>query len=222
MTPPQSRSHAELRPRSKATAPLLDLYVNGQTIRTTAEHPFWAKDRGWVAAHQLLAGDQLRTHDGRWLKVDGLEGPKPSGRVYNMRVAEYHTYFVGHQTWGFSVWSHNMSVAYPGSARGRGVAVPSRPPNLSPPNAGRSGAFNAAKRNSGIPRGMQPKRVLPNVDRRGVRQPGKIYEYEVPAPGGGKIRVSIRDDAGGHDFGPGNPQNRGPHFNDEAGSHYDY
>ncbi len=35
-----------------------------------------------------------------------------------MRVAEYHTYFVGHQTWGFAVWSHNMSVAYPGGGGG--------------------------------------------------------------------------------------------------------
>ncbi|WP_371264409.1 HNH/endonuclease VII fold putative polymorphic toxin [Pseudomonas sp. NFACC43] len=34
--------------------------------------------------------------------------------------------------------------------------------------------------------------------------------------------VRIRDDARGHDFGVGNPQNRGSHFNDEIGNHYDY
>jgi hypothetical protein len=34
--------------------------------------------------------------------------------------------------------------------------------------------------------------------------------------------VVIRDDAGGHDFGDGNSQNRGSHFNDESGNHYDY
>jgi hypothetical protein len=27
--------------------------------------------------------------------------------VYNVRVAEDHTYFVGARSWGFSVWSHN-------------------------------------------------------------------------------------------------------------------
>ena len=27
--------------------------------------------------------------------------------VYNGRVAEYHTYFVGDEGWGFSVWAHN-------------------------------------------------------------------------------------------------------------------
>jgi hypothetical protein len=106
--------------------PLLDLYVNGRTIRTTAEHPFWVRDRGWVAAQQLQAGDFLRAHDGRWLKVDGLEGPKPSATVYNMCVAEYHTYFVGHQIWGFAVWSHNMASlcgdAGGGAMRAQGLA----------------------------------------------------------------------------------------------------
>jgi hypothetical protein len=97
--------------------PLLDLYVNGRTIRTTAEHPFWVRDRGWVAAHQLEAGDELRALDGRWLKVDGLEGPKASETVYNMCVADYHTYFIGHQIWGFAVWSHNAGVC--GNSSGR-------------------------------------------------------------------------------------------------------
>ena len=68
--------------------PILDLYVNGRTIRTTAEHPFWVKDSGWVAAQQLEAGDELLALDGRWLKVDGLEGPKASETVYYMSVAE--------------------------------------------------------------------------------------------------------------------------------------
>ncbi|WP_157203455.1 HNH/endonuclease VII fold putative polymorphic toxin [Methylomicrobium album] len=34
--------------------------------------------------------------------------------------------------------------------------------------------------------------------------------------------IRIRDDSGGHNFGAGNIQNRGPHFNDEIGNHYDY
>lgn len=98
----------------------------------------------------------------------------------------------------------------------------SRPPNMSPPGAGRGGAFNEAKRQSGIPTSQQPSRVLPNEDLRGNPQPGTIYEFEVPASGGGVRTIRIRDDAGGHEFGPGNSQNRGPHFNDEAGNHYDY
>lgn len=96
------------------------------------------------------------------------------------------------------------------------------PPNLSPQGASRTGAFKEAKRQSGVPTSQQPSAVKPNIDRRGNVQPGKVYEFEVPAAGGGTKAVKIRDDAGGHDFGAGNAQNRGPHFNNEAGDHFDY
>jgi RHS repeat-associated protein len=98
----------------------------------------------------------------------------------------------------------------------------SAPKNMTPEGAGRRGAFNEAKRQSGIPTSQQPSRVIHNVDKRGNRQPGKIYEFEVAAPGGGIKKVRVRDDSGGHDFGTGNPQNRGAHFNDESGFYYDY
>jgi len=29
--------------------------------------------------------------------------------VYNFRIADYHTYFVGCDEWGFSVWAHNIA-----------------------------------------------------------------------------------------------------------------
>ena len=102
------------------------------------------------------------------------------------------------------------------------VAKGVRPPNLSPLGAGRKGAFKEAKRQSGIPASQQPSRVLPNLDKRGKVQPGKVYEFDIPASGGGTKAVRIRNDAGGHNFGAGNSQNRGPHFNDEAGNHFDY
>jgi HNH/Endo VII superfamily nuclease toxins len=69
---------------------------------------------------------------------------------------------------------------------------------------------------------MNPTRVLRNVDRRGNPQPGYIYEFDVPAPGGGTRTARIRDDAGGHAFPDDPSQNRGPHFNTENGDHYDY
>jgi hypothetical protein len=48
--------------------------------------------------------------------VDGIDGPKPSAPVYNMRVARYHTYFVGQALWGFAVWSHNTATGPCGGA----------------------------------------------------------------------------------------------------------
>lgn len=34
--------------------------------------------------------------------------------------------------------------------------------------------------------------------------------------------VEIRDDAKGHEFPDDPTQNRGPHFNDPCGNHFDY
>jgi RHS repeat-associated protein len=109
-----------------------------------------------------------------------------------------------------------------GPIRGQVPPSSTRPPNLTPPGAGRTGALREALRRNGVPTSKQPDRVLPNLDKRGKIQPGRVYEYDVPKPGGGIQTVRIRDDAGGSYFGPGNSQNRGPHFNDAAKNHYDY
>ena len=33
--------------------------------------------------------------------------------VYNLRIEEYHTYFVGCAEWGFSIWAHNAFYVNP-------------------------------------------------------------------------------------------------------------
>jgi hypothetical protein len=93
-------------------ARVLHLHVRGQVIRTTAEHPFDAYDQGWTAAGQLREGDWLRTEAGDWAQVEEVFDTGETATVYNLRVADYHTYFVGCDEWGFSVWAHN---AYDGA-----------------------------------------------------------------------------------------------------------
>jgi RHS repeat-associated protein len=93
-----------------------------------------------------------------------------------------------------------------------------RPESLTPAGAGRAGALNEAKRRNDVPTSQQPEEQGPNRDRKGNVQPGRQYKYK---DSNGK-EVIIRDDAKGHDYGPGNPQNRGPHLNDQNGGHYDY
>jgi len=88
------------------------------------------------------------------------------------------------------------------------------PPNLTPEGAGRRGAFREAKRRSGIPTSQQPRKVTPAVDKRGNRIQGRDYDF-----GDGKV---IRDHSGGHRYPDDPTQNRGPHFNDIYGNHYDY
>jgi len=82
-------------------------------IRTTAEHPFWVYNRGWQTAGELRPGDALLGHDGGRTAVEEVLDTGESETVYNLRVADYHTYFVGRRAWGFSAWAHNAE--YPGS-----------------------------------------------------------------------------------------------------------
>jgi Pretoxin HINT domain len=89
-------------------AALYTLKVGGREIRSTADHPFWVQGRGWTAARDLIEGDRLRSHDGHWARVGSVAASSEKFDVYNFRVSEHHTYFVGSRDWGFSVWAHNV------------------------------------------------------------------------------------------------------------------
>jgi hypothetical protein len=79
------------------------------------EFPCPRNSLGWVVAQELRPGDELLNHEGGCVRVEGLASGDPAP-VYNMRVAEYHTYFVGSLFWDFAVWSHKMEVCGGGGA----------------------------------------------------------------------------------------------------------
>ncbi len=85
-------------------AAVVHLHVGGRVIGTTAEHRVWVKDRGWLAVGLLTPGDLLSSNDGQWIAVEGVHDTGEVLPVYNIRVAECATYFVGDVDWGFSVW----------------------------------------------------------------------------------------------------------------------
>lgn len=91
------------------TARIVRLRVCGHEIATTAEHPFWVKGKGWQKVSELRPGDLLSSHDGQWVALEGVWDTGEEATVYNLRIAEYHSYFVGARDWGFSVWAHNAS-----------------------------------------------------------------------------------------------------------------
>ena len=112
LSAPEEGPHGPVAPRRveeafRGRARLLELRVGGRSISTTAEHPFYVQGRGWTPAGELMEGDRLRSHDGRWTPLAGVADPGVEAAVYNLQVAEYHTYFVGGQGWGFSAWTHN-------------------------------------------------------------------------------------------------------------------
>jgi hypothetical protein len=86
---------------------LLNLHVGGKIIRTTPLHPFYVRAKGWTTAAELRIGDPLRSDDGAWTPVEGVGPSGEESVVYNLRVSNHQTYFVGATGWGFSVWAHN-------------------------------------------------------------------------------------------------------------------
>jgi Pretoxin HINT domain/A nuclease of the HNH/ENDO VII superfamily with conserved LHH len=78
----------------RETDALVDLYVDGEVISTTGEHPFWVPDKGWVEAKDLVVGSLLQTGDGRIVDVDRVERREGRFPVYNFKVEGIPTYFV--------------------------------------------------------------------------------------------------------------------------------
>ncbi|MBQ7934997.1 MAG: hypothetical protein IJ333_01420, partial [Clostridia bacterium] len=79
------------------TDELIHVYVNGEEITTTPEHPFYIPNKGWIQAIHLRAGDILLQQNGRFVVVEKiqheiLESPI---KVYNFEVEDFHTYYVG-------------------------------------------------------------------------------------------------------------------------------
>ncbi len=95
------------------TAVVMELVIEGQSIKTTAEHPFYVPARqAFVPAGELKAGDKLVSHDGRLIEIASVCSTEAVATVYNLRVADHHTYFVGGSVWGWDVWVHNASRNY--------------------------------------------------------------------------------------------------------------
>ena len=95
----------------KLTGLVAELRVGGRVIETTAEHPFYVQDQGWKKTCELEPGDQLVGHHGTLTPVEEITLTERTSAVYNLRVADDHTYFVGDASWGFSVWAHNTYSA---------------------------------------------------------------------------------------------------------------
>jgi len=87
---------------------LMELYINGEMIRCTHTHRFYDRFKGWTPANELELGDQLKTPDDRWLKVSNIVLIDAIEPVFNIHVADYHTYFVGNGSSNDFVLVHNQ------------------------------------------------------------------------------------------------------------------
>lgn len=97
-----------------AQGEIWELEWQDRTIRTTAEHPFYVYKLGWTPARELQPGQLLATMDGRYLPLITLASTVKTETVYNFRIAEGHTYFVGTPEWNSALWAHNRCNAWKG------------------------------------------------------------------------------------------------------------
>ena len=75
-------------------------------------------------------------------------------------------------------------------------------------------AFRGTKRMNNIPKCTQPDKVTPHhYNRQGKKEIGREYTFG---------NIKIRNDVKGHTYLDDPSQNRGSHFNDNFGNHYNY
>ena len=74
---------------------IIHVFVNGEEIETTPNHPFWVENQ-WVLAKDLREGDVLTLADGTTTVITKTYGEQPDEPVivYNFEVQDFHTYYV--------------------------------------------------------------------------------------------------------------------------------
>jgi hypothetical protein len=75
------------------------LTIEGEVIEATPEHPFFVEGYGWVAAGNLWTAARIRKLNGNYGLVQSVEIVQREQAMYNLSVAEAHTFFVGGGEW---------------------------------------------------------------------------------------------------------------------------
>ncbi len=78
---------------------LVYLTIDGETVVTTPEHPFYTAEGEWVPAADLQPGDEIRAAEWGSGTVEKVEFSLRPRVMYNFTVAQAHTYFVGRDQW---------------------------------------------------------------------------------------------------------------------------
>jgi hypothetical protein len=104
----------------RQTDTIIKIYVAGELIKVTPEHPFFVKG-SWIQACDLRQGDKLTTHSGKFAVIDSLILKDTTVNVYNFEVSDLHNYYVTqrkilvHNTCGFkTLWNSLRKTARKG------------------------------------------------------------------------------------------------------------
>lgn len=92
----------------RKNAPMVLIKAGHEEIRCSTGHPFWVSGTGWRMAKELTPGLPLYTLTGKRIIVEEIQ-PLPDDTVYNLIVADFHTYFAG----GQKLLTHDVSSRRP-------------------------------------------------------------------------------------------------------------
>ena len=84
----------------RETDKLIHITVNGEEIISTVDHPYYVKGKGFMSAELLWIGAELMDNNGNTLIVEQIFREtldNETVKVYNFKVEDYHTYFVGNK-----------------------------------------------------------------------------------------------------------------------------
>ena len=73
--------------------------ISGEIIHTTPEHPFYTSEGGWVDAKDLVSGAHVLAAEGGLGTVEDVRFRTDYMVMYNLTVADDHTFFVGAGKW---------------------------------------------------------------------------------------------------------------------------
>lgn len=96
-----------LRTTVRPASPLVKIHAGKDVFETSGGHLFWVSGDGWVKSRKLETGMVLHTAGGPARVTQVSEAP--AAPTYNLVVADFNTYFVGHQ----QVLSHDNTVRRP-------------------------------------------------------------------------------------------------------------
>jgi hypothetical protein len=99
-TNPETGERAEkpvLKTFTNTASELVRVNVGGEEILATPSHPFFVANKGWTPAADLASGSALLLQDGGTAQIEAaaVERLERPALVYNLEVADWHTYHVG-------------------------------------------------------------------------------------------------------------------------------
>ncbi|SFD53728.1 polymorphic toxin-type HINT domain-containing protein [Pseudoalteromonas denitrificans] len=151
-----------------------------ESITTTAEHPFYVVDSGWVAAGEIPAGAVISGSDpDSYIKITNIIVNHQAQWAYNLTVDTDHTYFVGET----NMWVHNVCEVSFGLATPSGIKLSGH-------------AFESLKRH-GFKNLNQVEGILKNATQKITQKDGAtVFIQKIGKGGKARYNLIVQGEAG--------------------------